>query len=93
MAFGTLTQLVLEGRPGKDIQEVLNFCHSVGLPVSLEELGIDNPTKEEIRQVAEATTAEGETIHSTWFPVTASMVEAAIWTADALGQEFTKGVK
>jgi glycerol dehydrogenase len=43
--------------------------------------------------VAEATTAEGETIHSTWFPVTASMVEAAIWTADALGQEFRKGVK
>ena len=91
VAFGTLTQLVLEGRPSKDIQEVLNFCHTVGLPVCLDELGIDNPTKEEIRQVAEATTAEGETIHSTWFPVTASMVEDAIWATDAIGQEFRKG--
>jgi len=24
-------------------------------------------------------------LHATWFPVTAIMVEAAIWTADALG--------
>ncbi|MBW1724524.1 MAG: glycerol dehydrogenase [Deltaproteobacteria bacterium] len=93
VAFGTLTQLVLEGRPSEDIYEVLDFCLSVGLPICLEELGLSNPTQEEIRQVAEATTAEGETIHSTWFPVTASMVEAAIWTADALGQEFKKEVK
>ncbi len=93
VAFGTLTQLVLEGRPSEDIYEVLDFCLSVGLPICLEELGLSNPTREEIRQVAEATTAEGETIHSTWFPVTASMVEAAIWAADALGQEFRKEVK
>ncbi|UCD90741.1 MAG: glycerol dehydrogenase [Desulfobacterales bacterium] len=93
VAFGTLTQLVLEGRPLEDIHEVLDFCFSVGLPICLEDLGLPNPTQEEIRQVAEATTAEGETIHSTWFPVTASMVEAAIWAADALGQEFKKEVK
>jgi len=88
VAFGTLTQLVLEGRPSEDVEEVLNFCLSVGLPVCLEDLGIQNPTREEIRQVAEATTAEGETIHSTWFPVTPDMVESAIWTADAVGQNF-----
>lgn len=92
VAFGVLTQLVLEGRPTGDLEEVLNFCVSIGLPICLEDLGVRNPTQEEIRQVAEATTAEGETIHSTWFPVTADMVESAIWTADALGQEFKKGV-
>ncbi len=43
-----------------------------------------------IRQVAEAATAAGETIHATWFPVTAAMVEAAIWTADALGVNYKK---
>jgi len=91
VAFGVLTQLVLEGRSSEDLDEVLNFCLDIGLPVCLEDLGVHNPTREEIRQVAEATTAEGETIHSTWFPVTADMVESAIWTADALGQEFKKG--
>jgi len=88
VAFGVLTQLVLEGRPTEDVEEVLGFCISVGLPVCFEDLGITNPTKEEIREVAEATTAEGETIHATWFDVTADKVEAAIWTADAVGQQF-----
>ncbi|WP_319548196.1 glycerol dehydrogenase [Desulfogranum marinum] len=88
VAFGTLTQLVLEGRPQEQINEVMSFCVSIGLPVSLKELGLSNPSKADIKAVAEATTAEGETIHSTWFPVTAAAVEAAIWTADALGEDF-----
>lgn len=88
VAFGTLTQLVLEGRPRKDIEEVLGFCISVGLPICLEDVGINNPSREEIRQVAEATAAPGETIHATWFDVTPDMVEAAIWAADAIGKKF-----
>lgn len=88
VAFGTITQLFLEGRSYTQIDEVLNFCLKVGLPVCLEDLGLDNPTRDEIRAVAEATTAEGETIHSTWFTVTADKVEAAIWAADAYGKQF-----
>ena len=38
--------------------------------------------------MAEATTAPGETIHATCFEVTAGMVEAAIWTADALAKDY-----
>lgn len=92
VAFGVLTQLVMEGRPSCDIEEVMDFCISVGLPVCFEDLGLSNLTKEDIRKVAEATTAEGETIHSTWFTVTADAVEAAIWTADALGSLYKKEV-
>jgi glycerol dehydrogenase len=90
VAFGVLVQLVLEGRPTRDIREVQDFCHGVGLPLCLEDLDVINPSTEEIRQVAEATIAEGETIHATWFPVTATMVEAAIRTADALGMNYKK---
>ncbi|MSN26494.1 MAG: iron-containing alcohol dehydrogenase [Geobacter sp.] len=93
VAFGVLAQLVLEGRPSSAIEEIQNFCFSVGLPLCLEDLDIVNPTKEEIRQAAQATVAEGETIHSTWFPVTAELVEAAIWTADALGTRYIKAIK
>ena len=88
VAFGLLAQLVMEGRPLRDIQEVQNFCYTVGLPVCLAELNLPNPSTEEIRQVAAAAVAAGETIHATWFAVTAEMVEAAIWTADALGVDF-----
>lgn len=88
VAFGLLAQLVMEGRPLKDIREVQGFCNRVGLPICLAELNLSDPSPEEIRQVAEAAVAEGETIHATWFPVTAAMVEAAVWTADALGLDY-----
>jgi glycerol dehydrogenase len=87
VAFGVITQMVLEGRSTKDVDQVLNFCLSVGLPVCLEDLGVCDPSRDDIRKVAEATTAADETIHSTWFPVTVEMVESAIWAADALGRE------
>ncbi|GAM11472.1 glycerol dehydrogenase [Geobacter sp. OR-1] len=88
VAFGVLVQLVLEGRPPEAIAELLGFCHSVGLPICLADLELTAPTIEDIRQVAKASVAEGETIHSTWFPVTADMVEAAILAADALGTGY-----
>jgi glycerol dehydrogenase len=87
VAFGVITQMVLEGRASKDVDQVLNFCLSVGLPVCLEDLGLYGPSNDDLRKVAAATTAAGETIHSTWFPVTAEMVESAIRAADALGKE------
>lgn len=93
VAFGVLAQLVLEGRPLREIREVQGFCTSVGLPVCLAELNLPNPSAEEIKAVAEAAVAEGETIHATWFPVSAAMVEAAIWTADALGLEYKGQLK
>jgi len=90
VAFGVLAQLVLEGRSSRDIREVQDFCTAVGLPLCLEDLDITNPSVDDIRQVADAATAAGETIHATWFPVTAAMVEAAIWAADALGVNYKK---
>ena len=88
VAFGLLAQLVLEGRHSQDIQEVQSFCRTVGLPICLAELDLTSPSRAEIRKVAESAVVEGETIHMTWFDVTADMVEAAIWTADALGVDF-----
>ena len=93
VAFSVLAQLVLEGRPASAIREVQDFCFSVGLPLCLADLGIIDPGTEEIRQVATAAVAEGETIHATWFPVAAGMVEAAVWTADALGIRYKKELR
>lgn len=90
VAFGVIAQLVLEGRPKSSIREVQDFCFETGLPLRLQDLDIIDPSPGDIRQVAEATVADGETIHSTWFPVSADMVEAAILTADALGVNYIK---
>jgi glycerol dehydrogenase len=88
VAFGTIVQLVLENSDLEELQQVLEFCTAVGLPTTLEDLGVTDVTQEKIRSVAKAATVEGETIHNMPFPVTEEDVFAAIMTADALGHSF-----
>lgn len=88
VAFGTLCQLVLENAPEEEINEVLSFCCAVGLPVCLEDIGVDEITEEELMAVAEKACIPAESIHSMPFPVTPKQVAAAIKVADKMGREF-----
>ncbi|MGL4654136.1 MAG: glycerol dehydrogenase [Cetobacterium sp.] len=85
VAFGTLVQLFLENAPMEEIDEVLFFCKNIGLPTSLEELGISSLETDKLFKVAELATAPGETIHNMPFEVTAEKVLAAILAADNYG--------
>lgn len=87
VAFGTLVQLVLENAPEEEINEVIDFCLSVGLPVCLEDIGVDSITDEELMQVAEKACIPEESIHSMPFPVSPKDVAAAIIVADTIGKE------
>jgi len=86
VAFGTLVQLVHEGASRSEINEVLDFCISVGLPVTLAEIGVTEVTEEKIMAVAEKATAEGETIFNQAEHVTKESVYAAILAADKIGK-------
>ena len=86
VAFGTIAMLVLEKRPQKEIDEVIGFCRSVGLPTTLAELGLANISREDLMRVAQASSAPKESIHTEPFPVTAEEVFAAILVADSIGQ-------
>lgn len=86
VAFGTLVQLVMENSPMEEINEILDFCISVGLPITLAEMGIKEIKPDDIMAVAKAATAPGETIYNMPFEVTAESVYAAILAADALGK-------
>lgn len=86
VAFGTLVQLVLENASLEEINTVLGFCRSVGLPTNLFAMGVKELNHEKLYEVALGATAEGETIHNMPFPVTADNVYAAILTAHQLGQ-------
>ncbi|MBP2654462.1 MAG: iron-containing alcohol dehydrogenase [Firmicutes bacterium] len=88
VSFGTLVQMVLENQSMEALEEVINFCRSVGLPVTLKEIGVTDVTEEKIRKVAKATCAEDETIFNEPFTVTPETVYAAIVTADAIGRAF-----
>lgn len=88
VAFGTLVQLVLENAPTEEINEVLGFCKSVGLPMCLADIGVTEITEEELKAVAEKTCIPEESVHSMPFDVTPDMVAAAIVTADKIGAAF-----
>ena len=64
VAFGTITQLVLEDVSADELEDIIGFCIEVGLPVTLKELGIEEVTKEKIMAVAEAACAETDTLHN-----------------------------
>ena len=91
VAFGTLVQLVLEGRQMSLIDEVLGFCVGVGLPVTLAELGIDQFDDDTARLIAERALAPGETIHNESFAVNVDELADALFATDALGRTFTQG--
>jgi glycerol dehydrogenase len=82
---GTVTQLVLEGRPDGFIEDVIDFSVDLGLPVTLAELGVAAPSKQDLERVAEAALASEETIHNA-FDVSVAEVRDAMIVADELGR-------
>lgn len=90
VAFGTIAQLVLENAPEEELNEVMDFCEKIGLPICLSDIGVDSISREELLLVAKKSCAEGESIYSMPFPVTEEAVAAAIITADALGKAYKR---
>lgn len=88
VAFGTIVQLVLENVPAEELEEIIDFCIEVGLPVTLKQLGAEHITEEQILAVAEAACGENDTLHNMPFEVTPRTAAAAIKAADAYGRYF-----
>jgi glycerol dehydrogenase len=86
VAVGVLAGLFLADRPSTLIDEVYDFCESVGLPTTLAGIGAGDASDDDLRLVADAACADGETIHHEPFPVTPDAVFAAIKTANLIGK-------
>ena len=88
VAFGTLTQLVLENVPLDELEDIILWCIEVGLPVTLAELGAGNVTDDQLMEVAKTACAETDTLHNMPFEVTPETVFASIKAADAYGRYY-----
>ena len=84
VALGTLVQLILEGVPKEEFEEVQNFCMEVGLPVTLEEIGVT--AVEQVETIAKNACVPGETIHNLAGDVQPVELNDAILQADAMGK-------
>ncbi|MBR0597868.1 glycerol dehydrogenase [Sinanaerobacter chloroacetimidivorans] len=89
VAFGTLVQLVLENVGSDEIYKVQSFFYSVGLPLTLADLGWGNITDAELKQAVTAACAN-EITHHMPFPVTEESLYEAVIVADKLGAYFKK---
>ena len=87
VAFGTLTQLVMQNESDAQINEVLDFCIAVGLPVTLEALNITEDVHNKMRIVADKSCSAGETIFNMPFSVTPESLFSALVIADQLGRK------
>lgn len=84
--IGSITQLVMEGATTAEIEDFVEFTTKVGLPNSLTEVGLSPADTDLLRAVAEAATADGETIHNMPFPVTVDAVVAALSAVEAISR-------
>jgi len=82
--IGIITQLILEGRESAFVEDYIKFSRELGLPVTLADIGIEDPTGQSLDIVAEAACDDAETIHNQPFEVTVSMVRDALKTVDGI---------
>lgn len=86
VAFGIVCQMVLENTPSETVDKVMRFMVSIGLPVTLADLGVET-VPDKVMAIAEKT-AGGPLVHQEHFAVTKESVYNAIIAADALGRKY-----
>ncbi len=87
VAFGTITQMVLENRPMDEIRMIISFCREVGLPTTFKALGIDQVGGDKLMEAAKASCADNDTMGNMPFEVKPEDVLAAMKVADRLGSQ------
>jgi glycerol dehydrogenase len=85
VAFGLLVQLVLEQRPAAFLAELEAFYARMGLPRSLNDLGLRGDPEEAARKIAQDTWARAPYVKALTSPIDVDRLAAAILEAHRLG--------
>lgn len=87
VAFGALTQLILENRTLEEIRGIIRFLKNIGLPTTLADLGLGDASDDELMKAAIASCAENDTMGNMPFDVLPEDIVAAMRTADSMAFE------
>ena len=90
VAFGIVTQLVLQNEPEEELHKVIRFLQACGLPTTLEDLHLENASDEHLFEAAKAACAEDDTMKNMPFEVTPEDVLAAMKAADQIAVSLKK---
>lgn len=83
VSFGTLTQLMLEGVDEAEFLKYFNLLHSLNLPTNFQEIGIEDPSDENLLKVAQASCSPNDTMGRMPFDVEPDDVVQAMRGVDA----------
>ncbi|MZQ83230.1 iron-containing alcohol dehydrogenase [Paenibacillus sp. 5J-6] len=85
VAYGILVQLVLEDRPQEEIKELCDFYRLIGLPLKLNQLGINRElSQEELNEISRISLLPESTMGNMNFPITSEMIIRAIKIVEGL---------
>ena len=84
VAYGILTQLVLEGYPEEEILRYADFFKAIELPTTLADLHLKDAAYEDLLKIGELATAEGETSHNMNPELTPEQIADAIIAVNAI---------
>jgi len=91
VGFSMIANLLLEGAEDEEIYDLANFLKEIKLPLTLEELGMDEWDEEDMMKVAEASTAEDDSMGNMTYDITPEDVYTAIKQANSIMHQVKEG--
>lgn len=90
VALGLLTQLVMEERSDEFILELMAFYYAVGLPISLQDLGLKKISDQDLLTISTFSCRKNSRIYNMHSVVTTEIVIEAIRRAESLAAGYKK---
>jgi len=84
VTVGLLAQLLLDGATDETIDDVVAFATSVGLPTGLADLGVNDPSDAELREVGRLATAPDEPISNMSMNISPEQIAEVLRVLDDL---------
>ena len=88
VAYGTLTQLMLEGASQKRYEKYFKFLLSFGLPTKLADLGLENASDNDLLKAAKAACSKNDTMDRLPFKVEPDDVVQALKAVDSYTKNY-----
>ena len=82
VAFGTLTQLILENQAQELLDKYIIFYQLLGLPTTLKEVGLAEASNETLQEIGKQALAKGDSLQQMAMSLTAEEIVAAMKALD-----------
>lgn len=86
VAYGTLTQMVLEQRPDEEIARYIRFYRSIKMPTTLKEMHLENESWENLVKIGNLANNDGDTLKNLNPNLTGEDVAYALRAVDAFSK-------